>query len=178
MSKRKEIYIALGIIIIVFTLALSLAVRGQPQLEEYYPSSNIEFQEQDFTIIANGITLAVGSASFEEVTAAFPQGEPLGMSTIYQPKNTDCLLTFTKKGNILHKIHIGTPELATFRGCKVGDPFSRVIESYGEYYAYVRLAGELHNFDAVYGEDNSRCIIFQVRQDKVVKIILQNDPLR
>ena len=95
------------------------------------------------------------------------------MSTIYRPDNLDCLLTFTEEENILHKAHINDPGLCTSRGIKLGDSMTRVVDTYGKNYASVFESGNQKDIDMVYGYDNNNSIVFQIRNNKVNKIILQ-----
>ncbi|MBC7075461.1 MAG: hypothetical protein H5T98_05215 [Syntrophomonadaceae bacterium] len=168
--QRKEYYIVLLVVAVAVIIGSAIA-SSRSQLEVIYPEKETVLSPQDFVIDTDLGTLYIGNSTWNEVKNIFPQGKILGMSTIYRPENLECLLTFSEDENILQKMHIDTKTISTSRGIRLEDPFARVIEAYGENCAYVRLQGETSNFDAVYGNDDN--IVFQVRNGKVKRIILQ-----
>lgn len=176
-SIFKE-YRLVVIIVIVAALIGLIAVFSQDKLVTVYPQQFVMLTDDDFRLATSQGIVNVGQSNWDEVTALYPEGKALGMSTIFSPNDLDCLFTFTKHENILHRVHIQTPNISTSRGSKVGDAFENVIALYGQNYAYVYSRGHRDDFDAVYGSDNNRSIIFQVRGNKVTKIILQNDPIK
>jgi len=169
---KKEYRIVL--LIVAFAAIIGfISSSHRSKLEVVYPEQNAILTDQDFRIETNNGILQIGNSCFDEVKSIFPEGQILGMSTIYKPKTLDCLLTFTEDENILHKMHINTPVLNTSRGVKVGDPFAKAVEKYGKDYAYVKLSGKAGDFDAVYGNNDN--IIFQVRKNSIVKIVLEKE---
>lgn len=149
----------------------SVSNRGELIVE--YPASFCILEASDFELKIGNLMLNIGASTWKDVAQIIPNGKFLGMSTIYQPDNLDCLLTFTKEENILQKAHINDPGLCTSRGIKLGDSMPAVIEAYGKDYAMVFESKKPENLDMVYGNDNNNSIIFQIRDYKVDKVILQ-----
>ena len=171
--KREYKYLT---IIIIITAIIGLIVRfSQPAVEIAYPESDAILTGQDFTIKTDHSEVTIGISRWEQVISAFPEGETLGLSTIYRPAAHDCLLTFTEDENILNKMHIDSNHYVTNRGIKVGDPFSSVEASYGKNYAQLTTKAKPDYFEAVYGSGNINNIVFQVQDNKVAKIILQHE---
>ena len=172
---RKEFIVVSIIVVLVFIFGIYIS-QNQSKLETEYPQQAIELESTDFMLSYNNNTLQIGSSESADVFKVFPHGDMLGLSTIYSPTNLDCLFTFTEHSDILHKVHISDDQLITARGLKVGDSFESVVDKYGNSYAWVHKVGNHEDFDAVYGSDNNCCIVFQVRNGLVTKIILQKDP--
>lgn len=176
MKIKNQYLIIIAIVIAVYAFGFYIASNQEP-LDIVYPTEDTILENNDFLVeFANG-KLAIGSSSWEEVVQVFPEGKMLGMSTIYSPANIDALLTFTEDENILCILHISDPSITTSRNVKTGDTFSKVVEEYGPNYASVSKAGNKVDFDAVYGTDNGGSIVFQVRNNVVNRIVLQNDPV-
>lgn len=173
-QNRREIKIIAIIIAIAACIGAVVACTREP-LNIHFPEQFAELSDQDFVLVWRDHTLNVGSTPGETVMEYYPDGHMLGLSTIFSLNNDGILFTFTEDENILHRAHIENPALSTSRGVHVGDSFQLVIDRYGNQYAWVDN-GQADCFDAVYGSDNSRCIIFQVREGLVKRIILQNDP--
>ncbi|HQA49786.1 MAG: hypothetical protein ACOX6F_02085 [Syntrophomonadaceae bacterium] len=174
-QNRREMVIITVIITIAFALGLFVA-SSRDSLNIHYPDKFAVLDDADFDLAWRDHELHIGSTPGETVMEYYPFGYMLGFSTIFTLNEDHILLTFTEDENILHRAHIENPALPTYRGIRVNDPFDLVVEQYGEQYAWVDN-GNPDDFDAVYGSDNSRCIIFQVRQGLVRRIVLQNDPL-
>ncbi|HQA50567.1 MAG TPA: hypothetical protein PLM20_01480 [Syntrophomonadaceae bacterium] len=174
-QNRREIKIIAVIIAAAACIGAMVAFTREP-LNIHYPDQFAVLTDQDFQLVWRDHTLSVGSTPGEVVMEFYPDGHMLGLSTIFSLNEDDILLTFTEEENILHRAHIENPALPTSRGIHVGDSFQSVIDRYGNQYAWVDN-GNSDNFDAVYGSDNSRCIIFQVREGLIKRIVLQNDPL-
>ncbi|MDD3852100.1 MAG: hypothetical protein PHD40_00415 [Syntrophomonadaceae bacterium] len=172
---RKEFTVVIIIAVLVFIFGVYIS-QNQAKLVTEYPQQSIELEDTDFMFTYNNNTLKIGSSASADVLKVFPHGEILGLSTIYSPNDLDCLFTFTEHSDILHKMHISDDQIITARGAKVGESFDSVVDKYGQSYASVHKVDNLHDFDAVYGNDNNRCIVFQVRGGLVTKIILQKDP--
>lgn len=175
MNARRKEYAIIAAILIV-TGAIGLAVRfTQPEVVINYPAQDAVLSMDDFTIKKDSGEVIVGVSSWDQVTAVFPHGETLGLSTIYRPPAQDCLLQFTEDENILNMMHISSDNYVTSRGVKVGDSFAAAEANYGPDYAKVTRQDKLNYFEAVYGSGNKNDIVFQVQDDKVVKIILQHE---
>lgn len=176
MRFKNQYLIIITIVVVVYALGFYIANNQEP-LDIMYPSEDTILNNDDFLVSFPKGELEIGSSSWEVVEQVLPEGKILGMSTIYSPQNIDCLLTFTEDENMLCKLHISDASIVTNRNVKVGDEFSVVIGAYGNNYASVSKKGNKTDFDAVYGADNSNSIVFQVRDNKVSKIILQKDPI-
>jgi len=173
--NRREIIVITVIIVVVFCLGLSVA-GSRDMLNVHYPDQFAVLDDQDFQLEWRSHLVELGSTPGETVMDHYPHGYMLGLSTIFSLNEDNILFTFTEDENILHRAHIENPDLPTFRGVRVGDSFDTAIAQYGTQYDWVDN-GNTEDFDAVYGDDNRRCIVFQVRQGKIVRIVLQNDPL-
>lgn len=173
-ETRKE-YRAIVFIVILAALIGLYVVSTRSSLNMEYPEHFLVLADSDFTLDYDGHAIQIGETPGEKVMSIFPEGKMLGISTVFSAGTDKVLFTFTEDENIVHKVHIESPNLPTSRGSKVGDSFAAVIDAYGEDYAWVN-AGNSNDFDAVYGIDNKRCIVFQVRDNQVQRIILQLDP--
>lgn len=176
MHETRREYRAIIIIVILAALIGLYVVSTRSTLNIEYPEQLLVLADSDFTLNYNGYTIQIGQTPGEKVMSIFPEGKMLGISTVFSAGTDKILFTFTEDENIVHKVHIESPNLPTSRGSQVGDSFAAVTDAYGDNYAWVN-AGNRSDFDAVYGTDNNRCIVFQVRDDKVQRIILQLDPV-
>lgn len=177
MKIKTQYLIIIATIILVYTFGFYIAYDQDP-LDIVYPSESAILDSNDFLVEFASGKLSIGSSSWEEVMKVLPDGKILGMSTIYSPANIDILLTFTEDENILCKLHITDPDIATSRNVKIGDSFSKVVECYGPNYATVSKRGDRDYFDAVYyNDENNHSIVFQVRNNVVERIVLQNEPI-
>lgn len=172
---QKREYRSVLLLVIAIGIAAFFIARARPELQIVYPEQDTILSQEDFSVNINGQVLELGSESRDRVIEVLPEGKMLGRSTIYQLDDPYCLLTFTRDEDILVKVHIESPEIPTQRGNKVGDPFSAVQQKYGEYFTWVSKSGQEEDFDAIYGSDNENSITFQVRQNKVSRIILQKE---
>lgn len=171
----KKEYTKIAVLIIVAAV-IGLVVRfTQPGIEIDYPEQDTILSMDDFTVNYGNGQVTVGVSSWDQVTALFPGGESLGLSTIYRPPAEDCLLQFTEDENILNKMHISSEHFTTSRGVKVGDAFSVAESTYGPDCAKIKSKEKPDYFEAVYGSGNNNNIVFQVQDNKVVKIVLQHD---
>lgn len=175
MKRRGREYWTVALVVTVAAIIGLTVVSSKTPLNIHYPEKLVALEDADFRLTLGDHTFQVGQTPGETIMNALPQGKMLGLSTIYSVDQSRLLFTFTENENIWHKIHIETPQLITARGSRVGDAFAAVKSRYGESYAWVD-AGSEDDYDAVYGSDNNRCIVFQVRQGLVQRIILQNDP--
>lgn len=166
-------YVKITLLITLFTVIGLVVLFTQPALLVDYPENDTILTAEDF-IVRNDIgEITVGLSSWDQVIKVFPEGENLGMSTIYRPLSNNCLLQFTKEENILDKMHIYGDYLTTNRGIKIGDSFAEVETCYGTNYAKVTQADRPGYFEAIYGCDDNNDIIFKVQDQIVEKIILQ-----
>ena len=169
--RREYIYVII-IIITVFVIGAVIAAT-KPGLEIIYSKEILILEASEYIIEVPEGSIQVGSTHYDEIVKLFPEGHILGRSTIYSPDNLDCLFTFTKKENILNKVHITTDTIKTARGIQVGDPLDAVIKAYGPDYSWVYEKKNPQDFDMVYGHDNNNSIVFQIRDNIVSKIVLQ-----
>ncbi|MGI6412160.1 MAG: hypothetical protein ACOXZ5_00550 [Syntrophomonadaceae bacterium] len=169
---RRE-YQIVGLIIALAVAVGMFSVSTRPELVLKYPGNFCVLEDSDFALTIDNELLVIGTSTWDDVAQIIPRGKFLGLSTIYQPDNLNCLLTFTEEENILYKAHISDPGLYTSRGIKLGDSMTRVVDTYGKNYASVFESGNQKDLDMVYGSDNNNSIIFQIRNNKVNRIILQ-----
>ncbi len=175
MKTKYQILCVIAIVVIVYTIGFYIANNQEP-LEVVYPSEDTILSIDDFTVNLPQGQVIVGSFAWDEVKHILPNGKTLGRSTIYSPVDFDCLFTFSKKENILSRIHISEEEVFTSRDICIGDNFDKVVTAYGENYSSVSKVGNTKDFDVAYGADNNSSIFFHIRDNKVNKIILQNEP--
>ncbi|NLB53673.1 MAG: hypothetical protein GX808_12175 [Syntrophomonadaceae bacterium] len=169
----KKEYITIAVVIII-TAVIGLIVRfSQPGIEIVYPEKETVLAAEDFVIETDEGDIIIGDSSWDQVTAIFPDGEMLGLSTIYRPAGSYCLFQFTEDENILTRMHIDTDYFTTSRGVKVGDPVSALEKQYGPDYATVKSKDRTDYFEMIYGGENN--IVFQIQNNKVAKIILQHE---
>lgn len=166
-------YIKITLLITFFTVIGLAVLFTQPALVVDYPENDTVLTAEDFIVRNDTGEITVGLSSWDQVIGVFPGGEILGKSTVYRPLSDNCLLQFTKEENILDKMHIYGDCLTTNRGIKIGDPFSYVEDCYGPDYVKLTREDRPEYFEALYGCDNKNDIVFQVQDDKVVKIIIQ-----
>lgn len=169
-GKKKEYALIIFFVVLIAGAAYYIS-QDHVKLQTVVSKNQVVLKEQDFLVKIGQNDLSIGTSTRDEVLKIFPRGKTLGMSTIYKPENSDCLLTFNRDEEILQKLHILNQDIPTNRGIKVGDPFALVTEKYGPNYSSVGRPGKPKDFDAVYGTGNN--IVFQIRNDKVEAIILQ-----
>ncbi|MEN6463415.1 MAG: hypothetical protein ABFC94_18860 [Syntrophomonas sp.] len=171
-SDKKEYMMVLVLLLLILGAGLIMSSRHS-ELVFKYPDHPAILNTNDFSVNTGNGILEIGKSSFADVAKLYPQGRTLGMSTVYSPKNSGCLFTFSKKSNILITIHINTNQTSTFRHITLNDSFASVVKAYGKNYARVSQKGDTANFDAVYGAESS--IVFQIRNNLVKKIIIQKE---
>ncbi len=175
MKNRYQYLIVITIVVVVFSAGFYIA-NDQEAIEIVNPKEDTILNIDDFSVNLPQGQVVIGSFAWEEVNHLLPEGETLGRSTIYSPRNLDCLFTFTKKENILCRIHINEPGVFTSRNIGVGDRFDDVIAAYGGNYGSVAKVGNETDLDIAYGADSKSSIYFHIRDNIVSKIILQNEP--
>jgi len=172
-SKKGNIYVVI-LVVIVFAFGFYISSL-HPRVEIICPARDTILLEEDYQVkTANGV-MTLGKSTWDDVHRMFPRGKNLGMSTIYRPDGSDCLLTFSEDENILIKLHIDSLELPSPRGASVGDAYSVVEEQYGKDYTLIRSTGNNNDFDMVYGKNRGNSITFKIDDKKVDRIIIQRE---
>ncbi len=138
------------------------------------PQQQAVLADSDFVLNSPYGTITVGKSTRDEVLKVYPEGNNLGRSGIYRPKDQDILLSFTRKTDILVRVDIGVGNLSGARGIKVNDSFDTVVEKFGVNYTRAYAEGNREIFDAYYGSD--KYVLFKVK-DKVVEKIIIGYPL-
>jgi len=168
-AHKKEAWIvALVVLAAVILFSYISSTHAEVILEK--PPETAALSADDFTFSTPAGTLTVGQSSRSEAMLVYPQGENLGRSGVYRPKDLDCLLTFTKHEDILVRMDLGPGSSATAREIRVGDTFDQVVDKYGSNFtkAYDKVTPNI--FDAYYGAD--RYILFKIKDNIVHKIYI------
>lgn len=173
MSKKSNIYVIV-LFLLVFILAFSISSRHS-RVEIFYPEHDTLLSDKDYQINTGNGILNIGQSTWDEIQAIYPQGKNLGMSTVFRPDGEDCLLTCSKKENILIRIHIDGNNLSSFRSIKNGCSFDDVEKQYGKYYTCVKKVDNKKDFDMIYGKNRNNSIVFHIRNDVVNRIIIQRE---
>jgi len=172
--KKKE-----GLIVLVIVVLVSLGgfyvSKNATKVKIIYPPGKPDLNNSDFVVAMTGGSLIIGQTDLTEAKKLLPDGKDLGMSTVYRSNSPQCILTFNKKQTQLKQLHLLSDELTTARGSKVGDPFSRVVATYGKNYIYSGKAINEADFEAIYQRDDQHSIIFKIRNNKVYTIVLHED---
>jgi hypothetical protein len=171
---KKEFLIVIGLFAVVSILAINISNR-HAQIEIVYPEHDTVLSEEDYQIDTGNGILKAGQSSWDEAQQIYPRGKELGRSTIYEPEDRQCLLTFTRNENILTIIHIDGSKLSTSRGIKKGDTADQIELEYGKNYTIVKKVVNNKDFDMIYGKNRENSVIFQLRNDKVERIIIQRE---
>lgn len=169
-EQKRQLPIVVLLVVVVVLIGLISPIH-RTKIDIVHPQQDTVLSEQDLEVKYCSGTMQIGSTDYKEIKHLFPFGHTLGMSTIYKPDDIDCLLTFSKKGDILYRIHINDPLVTTARKIKVGDSFTQAVKEYGENYTTVSLANKPNDFDAVYGTGGY--MIFQVKDNRIAKIIIE-----
>jgi hypothetical protein len=138
-----------------------------------YPDQLSRLNSSDFVIAGTNPVLMVGEANLGDVSLQFPGGKMLGRSGVYRPADINVLFTFTRKTNLLNKIDINGPGLATTRSISVNDSFDKVVEAYGDGYVRSYYKTDPQTFDAIYGEE--QCIVFNIKNNQVKRIVILHE---
>ncbi len=173
MFKKEYVYVSL---IIILVIAITGFIASQsPEIDTVYPEQRLQLQPQDLAINTGNGQLIVGSTTWEEASTIFPQGEHLGRSTIYHPENVPIYLTFAEDEDILIAVHIFGEGLSTGRNISLSESPRQVVEQYGPNFVRISIKNTgTQDYDMLYGEKDDETIIFQVRQDRLSKIIVQH----
>ncbi len=175
MFKKEYLYVSLAIILVI-SIAVLVASRS-PEIDIVYPEERLVLQPEDFVVNTDNHQLTVGQTNWDEAIKIFPDIKRLGGSTVYHPEAFPMYLTFSEDENILIAVHIFGDSAATSRDITVGDSPEKAVQQYGK--NYVRFSVEdsgNEDYDMLYGENNGNTVIFQVRNDKITKIIIQHIP--
>lgn len=170
-NDRKEVTIVLFIVGIVLIIGLISSINHTEISVE--PGCSQPLNATDFIIKTSGNKVEVGVSSWSAAADVFPGGQTLGMSTVYSAAPEKYLLTFTNQDNVLCKVDIYSSDIRTYRDATVGMTFEQVKQIYGDNYIQIIDKEHLHDFDAVYGTDGS--IVFNVRDDRVWRIVVQRE---
>lgn len=173
-EHKKEYYIIILIFVVLFVVGLYSSMHNMP---EYKTQSGptIVLPPEDFVVQTSAGAITPGRSTFQEVTALFPQGNTLGMSTVYRPTGQPFFFEFSKKENVLTVIQIEGKSLSTARGINVGDSLERVIAAYGDNYSSTSMAGA-GVVDMSYGQTDK--IIFKIDNKVVSKIVVQHQVVK
>ncbi|NLO22680.1 MAG: hypothetical protein GX119_11920 [Syntrophomonadaceae bacterium] len=173
MFKKEYLYVSL-LITLVIAVAVFIGSRS-PEIDTVYPEERLQLQAQDFAISTDNGQLIAGITSWEEALTIFPQGEKLGGSTIYHPENVPVYLTFSEDENILIAVHIFGEGVSTGRDISLADSPSQVVERYGPNFIRFSIKNTGNqDYDMLYGQKDGNTVIFQVRHDRLSKIIVQH----
>jgi len=168
-AHKKEAWIV-ALIVLAAVIVFSYISNTHAEVVLEKPPETADLSVSDFTVSTPSGILTIGHTSRSEAMQVYPQGENLGRSGVYRPKDLDCLLTFTKHEDILVRMDLGPGGSATARGIKVGDTFDQVVAKYGSNFtkAYDKVTPNI--FDAYYGAD--RYILFKIEDNIVQKIFI------
>jgi len=171
-SNRAKEYTAV-LVITLMTAALGLYLSNRhDKLVVEKPRQEIALKIADYTFQTSRGPVTVTESSYKEITALYPRGKTLGMSTVYRPDDVNLLFTFTEDSNILTKLDIKTPSAITARNVKVGDSFDQVVKAYGSNYRKSYLSKSPEVFDVAYGKDNY--LVFKINRGIVDKIVFDS----
>lgn len=174
MFKRERI-ILLFVVTVVFGLAVYIWSQA-PRIEIDYSEAPAALIPEDYSVQSDNGVIIVGESSYDQVMQIYPDGQTLGMSTIYQPDSLNMNLTFSKDENLLIYAHIEGSHIFTARGIQVGDTPEAVLESYGPNYTLIQNTNQTDDFDLVYGAEDKHNLIFQIRDNTLAKIVIHNEP--
>jgi len=171
----KKEYMVVGIIFIAAVIIFSFISRNHEDIIRETPDQSAVLTDNDMIVTGSLGKLMVGKSTREDAMKVFPEGENLGKSGLYRPKDLDCLLSFSKQEDVLIRVDIGICDLATSRGIKANDSFDRVVELYGNGYTKAYNKNTPQNFDAYYGSD--KYVLFKI-EDNLVKKIFIGSPVQ
>jgi hypothetical protein len=168
-ADRKE-YMIVAIIFTTAVLIFSYISLNHADIIREAPDQAAILQPSDMTVATNSGTLMVGNTTREDAMLFFTNGTNLGRSGLYRLQDQDCLLSFSKKEDVLIRVDLGQCDLSTSRGIKVNDPFDKVLALYGNGFtkAYDKKTPQM--FDAYYGSD--QYILFKVENNVVMHIYI------
>lgn len=164
----KKEYTVVAIIFLAAVLIFSLVSRNHADIIRETPNQPAILADNDMVVVSPSGNIVVGKSTRDEVMMVYPEGNNLGRSGVYRPKDLDCLLSFSKHEDVLIRVDIGFCDLSTSRGIKANDSFNKVVELYGNGYTKAYDKDKPHIFDAYYGSD--QYILFKI-EDNLVKQI-------
>ncbi len=173
MFKKEYMYVSL---LIIMVISIAVFVGGQSStIEIEYPEERLVLQPSDFVINTDKDHLTVGQTDWEEAMNVFPDGKKLGGSMVYHPDGLPVYLTFSEDESILIAVHVFGTGLATSRGITVGDSPDKAIQQYGpNYVRFSEKDSDNKDYDMLYGQNDGNTVIFQIRDAKISKIIVQH----
>ena len=164
----KKEYIVVVIIFVAAVLMFTMFSRNHADIIRETPNQAAILTDNDMTVASPAGKLVVGKSTREEAMKIYPDGNDLGRSGVYRPKDLDCLLTFSRAEEVLIRMDIGVSDIATSRGVKANDSFDKVVELYGDGYTKAYDKNKPQVFDAYYGAD--QYILFKIENNLVKKI--------
>lgn len=171
-SSNKNDYLFIILVVLVVTgIALYSSSRYQRLITEY-PEQLTHLETTDFVLEHQAQPIQLGKSTGAEVQKIYPQGQTLGMSSVYRPSGEKVTFTFTKHSDVLTTVDITGPGLKTARGIAVNDPFTKVLDIYGPGYVKSYLKRDPQTYDAIYDSENY--IVFHVKNGIVERIVLQS----
>lgn len=168
-QKSWKRFIVPSIFITVFLFAVVFTALQQRPVNDY-PDTLTPLLASDFVITGSNPELRVGESDLGDVSLQFPGGNMLGRSGVYRPADEKLLFTFTRKTNLLNKMDILGPGMATARAVSVNDSFDQVLAQYGPGFVRSYYKSNPQIFDAIYGEE--QCIVFHVENNVVKRIVV------
>ncbi len=167
--EKRESLIVLFIVVASVLVFAYISSSAPHTLYEYPPQQTV-LTARDMMLTSPGGSIIVGSTTYDEVKAIYPEGKDLGRSTMYHPDGMDLWLTTTRDEDVLIRICTTDPDIPTTRGIKTGDSFDKVVASYGPNYSRAFTDQEPDKFDASYGAE--QYILFRVEDNIVQKIMI------
>lgn len=167
--EKKESLLVL-VIVIPVVIMFALISKSAPEIVVVNPPQPTILAEQDLVLVQPNGNVEVGHTTRDELMAVFPNGANLGRSGMYHPAGLDLWLTMSRKEEVVIRMDITDPQIATSRGIKANDSFDKVVEKYGPNYARAYDKEAPDKFDASYGTD--QYVLFKVEDNTVKKILI------
>lgn len=167
-DKRESLVVLF--IVVASVLVFAFISRSAPHTQYIYPPQQTVLTAQDMMLTGPGGSITVGSTTYDEIKAVYPEGKDLGRSTIYHPAGLGLWLTTTRAEDVLIRICTTDPDIPTARGIKAGDSFEQVVASYGPNYSRAYTDKDPNKFDASYGSE--QYILFRVEDNTVQQIMI------
>lgn len=172
-AEKKESFVVLAIVIPV-VLMFALISSSAPEVVVLDPPQLTLLAEQDLVMSIPGGDVKVGSTTRDEVMTIFPNGENLGRSGMFHAAGLDLYITMSRDEEVVIRLDIADPGIATCRGIRANDSFDQVVAEYGPNYTKAYDTAAPQKFDAYYGDE--QYVLFKV-EDNVVKKILIGGPV-
>ncbi len=167
-EKRESLLVLLIVVPIVIMFALISS--SAPEIIVVDPPQPTILAEQDLILAQPNGKVEVGNTTRDELMAVFPDGANLGRSGMYHPEGLDLWLTMSRNEDVVIRMDITDPRIATSRGIRANDSFDKVVETYGPNYTLAYDQDTPDKFDASYGGD--QYVVFKVEDNTVKKILI------